>query len=330
MQQLFAIIVVGFLFAAGCSSTRARPHVVGLALCSQQITLVAESDGTMWFDSLGTRLDRRPTIIDSIGAGAISSLRSVRGIGMAHIAAVGSTAQMASVLAISSDSGRTFRVIAFPDTVDLVDVRRSDEPSRWWCVARNGDVWFVGRAQAGARRLEGMARPPSDVVLHISMATHTLGAAIVSSGMIFTEDGWRTYKRNRLPSGVVPADVQSLDVTQSCAIIAVRDTVYQAPIHVPRWVVHDSLVAARMAVNRVACVATNRDGRVHILDRECRSARPGFLAAPLTQQGWEFAPGLVVAWNDGRVVRFGPNAKGVVKPTLPRSPDTSEPNLGAP
>jgi len=309
MQLLFAIIVVGISIAAGSFSTRARPHVVGLAVCSQQITLVAESDGTMWFDSLGTRLDRRPIVFDSIDAGSITSLRSIRGIGMAHIAAVGSTARYASVLVVSADSGRTFFVVAFPDSVDIVDVRRSDEPSRWWCVARSGDVWFVGRAEAGARRLEGMARPPGDVVLHLSMATHTLGAAIVHSGMIFTEDGWRTYKRNRLPAGVVPADVQSLDVTQTCAVIAVRDTVYQAPIHVPRWAVHDSLVAARMAVNRVACVATNRDGRVHILDRECRSARPGILAVPLTQQGWEFAPGLVVAWLHDRVVRYTPRGR---------------------
>lgn len=303
MPVLYSLFVCCVVVAFSCQQADAKVQAIGIAVCSPSVALVAMSDGTLWFDSLGTRLDRRPIVTESPDAGSITSLRSIRGVGMAHIAAVGSTARFASVLAISADSGRTFRVVVLPDTVDLVDISRSDEPSRWWCVAKNGDVWFVGRAEAGAARADRMARPSGDVFLHLSMATHTLGAAIVSSGMIFTEDGWRSFKRNRLPAGVLPTDVQSLVVTRTCAVIAVRDTIYQAPIHVPRWAVHDSLTAARMAVNRVACVATNRDGRVHILDKECHSVRPVFLAVPLTLS-WEFMPGMVTAWVDGRVKRY--------------------------
>lgn len=310
MPQFFAITLLGFLFTVGCAGTQAQPHVVGLAVCSQRVTLVAESNGAMWFDSLGTRLDRGPIVIDSSGAGELTTLRSIRGIGMAHIAAVGSTARMPSVLAISSDSGRTFRLVVLPDTVDVEDVSRSDEPSRWWCLTARGDVWFVGRPEAGAIRAERLARPAGDRFLRLSMATNTLGAAIVSSGMIFTEDGWRSFKRNRLPAGIGPTDVQSLDVTPTCAVVSARDTIYHAPIHVPRWAVYDSLVAARMAVSRAACVATDSSGMVYILDKECHSVRPAFRAVPLTTQGWEFAPGVVVAWRNGRVERHGPNAGG--------------------
>lgn len=282
---------------------------VGIAICSTVHTLVVESDGTMWFDSVGHRSFRMPTIRMGERSVVFSRCHFARGFGMAHVIVLGSIEGHDNVVAISSDSGHTFRALVLPDSLTVRDCLRSSEPSRWWLLTTSGSVWFIGSDDV-ARPLTSMAKPQGEPIMLFDMATHGSGAAIVPSGVVFTETSWRSFKRNRLPAGIRPQDVQSITVAGSCLVLVARDTVYQAQIHVPRWVVHDSLQAARSSITRTSCVATGREGRVHLLNDDCSTARPLFQSAPLAEGLWEFAPGLVVAWREGRIERYGGLARG--------------------